>query len=472
MKATRRWWGLFVVLPVVVVSGCAEAEDPEPAVVVAEVVEEVPEPPRVAPDWQQSASTADMSRCKVEDPRPESEKALFRGQRQGDIIGRENVGFPRTEREIPGLGEGNIIAAKVSFLDAPPSDEIPDDYLETQLAKLTEWSEFFSQGKFRYTFQIIPGWVEVPINHKDYPVDPGVGDNQYDQEEFYRQMNERMATIAKAVVKEFPDDLDYAGAHAIAVSWTPEMTAFKQSVSYREGLFQTPQGTQRIPFMSGGVFHTTTTGEVTFEVKKNNLWSWWAHDLLHFQGMNGHAPGNGWKTGVGQALYPTPIEYSGVLSAWETFLFEWFDDSQVFCSDLETLTEPQRVILTPLEIYAGERKMMAIRTVDYKLIVVESRRPIGYSETWYPQNSGLLVYEVDANGVHTDHLPDDCGNDRTKPKWAYYLYPDQLSGVHACDAIESVIVKEGMTLTHEGVKITLEFSDDELDYVLVEPSDG
>jgi hypothetical protein len=83
-------------------------------------------------------------------------------------VGRENVGFPRSEKEIPGLGVGNIILAKVAFDDAPPSGDIPDDFLETQAAFMTEWSEFFSQGNFRYEFQVVPGWVEVPINHAEY----------------------------------------------------------------------------------------------------------------------------------------------------------------------------------------------------------------------------------------------------------------------------------------------------------------
>jgi hypothetical protein len=32
---------------------------------------------------------------------------------------------------------------------------------------------------------------------------------------------------------------------------------------------------------------------------------------MHFQGMNGHAPGNGWKTGLGQGAYPLAGEFSG-----------------------------------------------------------------------------------------------------------------------------------------------------------------
>jgi hypothetical protein len=439
----------------------AQTPTPEP-----EVIEE----PRIPPSWEQSVSTADFARCKLADPRPASVKELFRGQKRGDIIGRDNVGFPRTEREIPGLGVGNIIAAKVSFDDAPPSAKIPDDFLEQQAAVMSEWSEFFSQGKFRYEFQVVDGWVHVPTNHADYGIDPGVGDNEYDQEQFQREMGARMETIAKLVVAELPADLDYAGADAMFVYWSPEMFAFTQSVSYRAGVFSTPQGTQRIPFSGGGTSHISDSGSLSAETKQEFMWSWWLHDILHFQGMNGHAPGNGWQTGVGQGAYPKGNnEYSGTLSAWETFLFEWYDDSQVHCIDRETLDDPQRVMLTPLEIYGGDRKMVAIRIDDYKVIVVESRRPIGYSKWWAPGNSGVLVYEVDADGVHTDHVPDDCGNDPAAPKWAYYLYPDHVADTSCVpNDLETIMVREGDTLTHAGVTITLHFSDDELDYVEVE----
>ena len=454
---------------------CATAEDTvadsdeRESLVQEEVETPAPEPPRVAPDWEQSESVADFSRCKLKDPRPAWQQELVRGQTANGVLGRENVGFPRSEREIPGLGEGNVIMAKVAFNDAPPSDRLADDFLERNKKILEDWSDFWSQGRFRWNIQVVDGWVEVPINHADYPIDPGVGDNEYDQEEFYRLMNERTNEISRLVVAEFPDTLDYAAADAILVYWSPEMFAFKQTVGARGAVFNTPQGRFQIPFQAGGISHTTDTGQLTFEIKQEYAWSYFLHDLMHWQGMNGHAPGNGWRTGVGQGAYPANGMFSGAIAAWEAFLFEWYDDSQVFCADLESVTVPERVILTPLEIYGGERKMIAIRTVDYKLIVVESRRPIGYSEDWPSDYSGLLVYEVDADGQQMDHLPDDCGNDPDKPKWAYYLYPDSVSDTTCVENdVGRVLVKEGMSVTHSGIRISLEYSGDEADYVTVE----
>ncbi len=458
---------------------CAPVEDelPEGVVDAVEVLEEVEEPEpeiiRTPPEWEQSVSTADFARCKLADPRPASVRDLHRGQERNGVVGRDNVGFPRTEREIPGLGEGKIILAKVAFDDAPPSGELPDDFLETNAAFMTEWSEFFSQGKFRYDFEVVPGWVEVPLDHADYEIDPGAADNEYDQEEFNRQSKARMKTIITEVIKAFPDTVDFEGVDTVFLYWTPEMFAFKQTISARDEFYQTPQGRQQFSVQGGGTYHTTDSGQVTAEMKRDFAWSYYLHDIMHWQGMNGHAPGNGWKTGIGQGAYPVGSgEYSGVIAAWEAFLFEWYEDSQVHCADIDTLGSQERIMLTPLEVYGGDRKMVAIRTVDYKLLVVESRRPIGYSQWWYPENSGLLVYEVDADGIQKDHLPEDCGNDPEKPKWAYYIYPDWVTD-RSCkpNDISDMLVREGMSVTHSGVKISLEFSDELMDYVTIERVD-
>lgn len=74
---------------------------------------------------------------------------------------------------------------------------------------------------------MVEGWVEVPINHADYTVDPGVGDNEYDQDEFNRLMSSRMESIVQLVVAQLPKDLDYAAADGIFLYWSPEMFAFK-----------------------------------------------------------------------------------------------------------------------------------------------------------------------------------------------------------------------------------------------------
>jgi hypothetical protein len=74
-------------------------------------------------------------------------------------------------RKAPCLqGEVNIIAAMVAFDDAPAPDLTADEFFEPQLEKITQWSDFWSQGKLRYEFQMVEDWVTVPVNHADYPI--------------------------------------------------------------------------------------------------------------------------------------------------------------------------------------------------------------------------------------------------------------------------------------------------------------
>jgi hypothetical protein len=55
------------------------------------------------------------------------------------------------------------------------------------------------------------------------------------------------------------------------------------------------------------------------------------------------------------------------------------------------------------------------------------------------------------------------------PKWAYYLYPDHFQDTTCVpNDLESIMVREGDTVTYAGVKVSLEYSDDELDYVRIE----
>mgnify|MGYP006978333789 CR=1 FL=1 len=62
-----------------------------------------------------------------------------------------------------------------------------------------------------------------------------------------------------------------------------------------------------------------------------------------------------------------------------------------------------------------------------------------------------------------------CGNTDDFSKWAYYLYPDHVDVQNVnCNDFRQAFVREGHTLTHEGVTISLEFSDEELDYVSIE----
>lgn len=460
---SRRHIGALVVAGLVVLSGCV-AEQPD---VAEEQVEDIapsePEPivieeVRVPPEWTQSASPSDAEVCKVPDARSGA---------GGNSQARQAVGFPVSTSTLPIEGDVNIIAAMVAFDDAPAPTLTAEEFFEPQLEKITQWSDFWSQGALRYEFQMVEDWVTVPVNHADYPI------NSRDD---YPTSRTNSARVIQEVINALPDDLDYAGADGFLVYWSPGIDDFVTDVAVRgdEGVtLQTPDGPRNMFFWSGNNWHYRDTGSMTAEVKKDYTWSTWIYFMLLSQGLMLHAPGNGWATGLGTSQVPNP-DFSAAITVWDAFRMGWVRDDQVHCVTPENLDEgPTQVMLTPQEVFGGERKTVIIpieRTSD--VLVIESRRSVEYTE-WRNNDSGLLVYTVNP-GVGTVDLMSvesqrSCGNTDDFSKWAYYLYPDSVAMSQLdCNDFRAAIVREGDTLTHRGITISLEFSAEELDYLTIE----
>ena len=125
-------------------------------------------------------------------------------------------------------------------------------------------------------------------------------------------------------------------------------------------------------------------------------------------------------------------------------------------------------MLSPREFQGGERRIAIVPFEDQGALVLESRRPIGWSETWSDEKSGLLAYFVDTelDIERVDSFTQaGCGNDPNQPKWAYHLFKDGFSG--DCREFSNAFIREGETLTYESIQIELVHSADALDYVRV-----
>lgn len=407
------------------------------------------------PMWLQESSPEPIEFCKIQDG------VIEPGSRRGDTFNgvsqRGSVGFPLNKDRIPIVGEANIIAALVSFEDSPPpADLTPLTFLKPQLEQIEQWGDFWSQNTFRYTFQMVDYWVEVPMKSTDTK----------------KYTNLEMAQL---IINELPTDLDFYNADGIYVYWSPDSDMISKDIGLRgyDGQdVMTPDGKLPLFFWGGGQWHYEDSGGeqgLKKEVKREYMWAYWIHEMLHSQGLNLHAPGNGWPTGLGQNQYPNPNQFSAAISAWESFLLGWTKDSQVQCISMESLSNEQRVIITPQEIFGGERKMIVVPIDENNILVVESRRPLGYSENWSDDDTGLLVYKVNPNVVNLDdHSQGDCGNDPTYTKWSYYLYPDgKNQPENYCGSFSAAIVHQGEKVTFMGVEILLEYNANNLDYVIV-----
>ena len=415
-----------------------------------------------SPQPVSEASPSDVEMCKVPDGRPPYMQGLPRGAYINGEQVRGSIGFPLTVGRFPIDGEANIIAAMVSFEDTDEFVDKPIDFLGPQTQKITEWSEFWSQGKFRYKFQVVENWIRMPMKSSE--------------------ATSRDDVLARMILDQFPSNIDYTNVDGTFIYWAPGLN------SSGDHDFGIRVGSNENPFVVGekrpGLFwapsqwhYEDSGGEngIKYETKRDYTWSYWVHELLHEQGLNLHAPGNGWATGLGQNQYPTPNaeelygsrqgpvsrSYSAAIPAWELFLMGWLDDSQVHCVTADDLSSTQEAVLTSMEIEGGDRKAMVIDSgLSEEILVVESRRPTGYTE-WAKEDKGILVYRANPNLLaQDDHSAGDCGNDPQYSKWAYYLFPDNETADPDswCKSFKVALVKQGESVTYDGVKITLKQS--------------
>lgn len=417
------------------------------------------------PIWPIEASPSDVEMCKVPDGRPAALRGYPRGAEVDGQIVAGGIGFPFTEGAFPVKGEARLIAAMVSFEDTNEFVENPVEFLGPQTEKITEWSRFWSQGQFTYEWEIVDTWIRIPMNSFETK----------DKDEY----------LAELILENFPKSVSFDGIDGTFIYWAPGLQDplrsghdFAIRVGSNEKAFSV--GEQRPGLLwASSKWHYEDSGALMYETKKEYTWSYWVHELLHEQGLNLHAPGNGWATGLGQNQYPLPYglsgrnsKFSAALPAWELFIIGWLQDNQVHCVTSKDLSEKLTVGLTPLEIEGGDRKALVINLEDEdSVLVVESRRPIGYTE-WDEDESGLLVYTVDPNLVsQDDHSSGDCGNDPAYPKWAYYLFSDTTNTDPAswCNGsdFQIALLQEGGSVTFGEALITLEESGNRLDIVSV-----
>lgn len=428
---------------------------------------QAPLPVASAVTWDQTDSPMPAEFCKIPDARPEPFRGRARGHTVDGAFYGGPSGFPLVEVTVPSVGELDWLFVMVAFEDTPRFVETPSEFMDPHVAVLEDWASFWSQGKLQFDIEYVDYWLELPIKAKDFPKD-------------------REAYIAELLEDQLPDGMLFSQFDATFIQWDNlhEAPGATEASLTGETKYTVRIGSNELEYADESArpnliwapsfYHASNQGQ-SIEHKQQFAYGHWLHEILHEMGLNLHAPGNGWPTGVGQVLYPYDKSgdlWSAAISAWEQFLVTWLDDSQVHCVDQSSL-DSTKTVLTPLETYGGQRKMIAIPSINEEdeLLVVEARSPKGWS-LWNDTDEGLFVYRVDPAAKHRDHVPNDCGNDPDVDKWAYYVFPDNSeANRNHCGHFSEVLVRPGETLTYEGIQVSLESVVDGLFYVSVEIQD-
>ncbi len=315
-------------------------------------------------------------------PEPTATTAVEPTANSGDISACKirsysftNVGFglPNPMYKLPTLG---VVKTIVLFADFPdvPAAQTPEEALSVISPNAEKFFNDISYGKMTWTLEPHFVWLHLSQPSSYY----GEAIRSY---EGHLEFIQEAVTLADA-------DVDFSTAASVVVMVPPEATAVGYGPAFgaNAGQGYTADGKT----FSNGV---TSGADVP-------AWGflWLNHETGHTMGLP-----DLYAYQYDAANYDDQHRFVGGFglmgyidgSAPEFFAFErwqlgWLEDSQIICQP----EGEQTTTITPIETAGGVKAVM-IPISDSKVIVIESRRPIGYDDSLV--KSGVLVYTVDTS---------------------------------------------------------------------------
>jgi hypothetical protein len=376
----------------------------------------------------------------------------LRDRRSGATYQKNNVAFPLSKDLIPVTGQTEITFIPIDFVDAPGSKEELED-IRMQVEALVGWYDYFSNGRLKIKTNQITKWYRAPKLSPDYALaTPTVSTDG-----MYRKLNEERMN---EIIQDFLKSADPVSSNSMAIIFhmtSQNKSNIEESALGRNGI-RNFQNDRELVYWVSGNFHYKERANLG----NSRPFYWatlWIHELLHSQGIVLHAPGNGLFGGLGQNQGGS----SWALDAWETFLLGWTDDSNVYCLPREQVAG-QTIFMQPLEIKGDKYGIAIVPINDTEALVVESRRPVGYSEKWNASDKGIFVYRLNT-ATDTDRIREalSCGNNPDYAEWAYYVAPDgseDLDRKCFTGKYSHYLIKQGQSVTKFGIKISVLASGD------------
>lgn len=339
-------------------------------------------------------------------------------------------------------GNLNIAVLPLDFSDYPGTGD--PSALTTQAIKDSDaWVSLQSKGKLKFTWFTSKSWLRLEKTSKFYNWDGGGDPAKYAQTE--QEMGQQYMDAAD---KAF--DLSKID---VAILMFPASTDSIPLGGYSHNYRLKSSHGAISPVYFGGEYHFPT---------RFGMADLWMHEIAHFQGIAGHAPGNGSPFHI----MANQFGLSRIMDAWDSAIAGWLDSSNVACYDASKLTQtPTSFQLASIDGPRSGIVSAFVKISNNQEIVIESRKSGPYSKL-DQQGQGVLAYLVDTS--ITNQRCDSClpSLELDKKQFAYYLRIDggNRGGWHvpmAPDFNLNEIAYEGDSFTYGDLHIKFKKSGDQ-----------
>lgn len=281
------------------------------------------------------------------------------------------LGFPRSAGRLPSVGDVKSIVLFADFPDVPAT-QTPEDILSLLSPSAENFYAALSYGRMQWTLEPHLVWLRLSRPSAFY----GNAIRSYDG---HLRFLQEVVALADA-------DVDFSTADSVIVMVPPQASAVETGPAFGA---EAGQG-----YSADG--KTFSVGVTSGADLTNWGYLWLNHESGHTMGLP-----DLYAYQFDQSNYDDEHRFVGGFglmgfvsgSAPEYFAFErwqlgWLDDAQIVCKP----QNDQPITITPVET-AGGLKAVVIPLSKSKVLVVESRRPLGFDAAL--PKAGALVYTVD-----------------------------------------------------------------------------
>jgi hypothetical protein len=362
------------------------------------------------------------------------------------------ITYPIKNHLLVNSGTMNFSVVPIDFPDLPGAGS-PSAVYGSDMATMSKWFDFFSNGKLKIRYQVEDKWHRAPKPSSHYDVGEGIDISK-----------EGLST--KQLMQEFVEatksSYDYSKVDSVLFVYPKTISKISKPVT-RYG-WLTVNGQEK-----GAMLMATSVQNYT----DSPLWLWIAHEMFHHMGLVQHFPVDppDWGIEWGGATH------SGVLLPWNQSILDWLNPGQYYSVTAENVTD-QKITLVPLEQSLPGMRTIFIRVSNSQVLMVVSHRKGEWSFNLPDSFYGTMVALFDTT-KQTDRTG-ESGADKqdgvTYSKSGVYLHP--VNNVPAAKnhvwnkngtSDWGALMYLGDSITYKGVKIQLVASNN---YDTVEISKG
>lgn len=340
-----------------------------------------------APDF----SNQPLEVCRAKDTRPEA---------QGGA-----TGFPFRGERMRVDGQLDLAVIPIDFPDEPASISV-DDYFGPQVEKFMASFNRWAGDNEEVKWHIPENWLRMPKEAKYYQWDhstvQGDGSLRPDSATQLMSVSEQQYDVFSEAEKV----LDLAEVDFAYVIANPKALEILFAPYSHDRRVRTANGLYNFPHYG---FGRVITGDW-----ESRGWLYLWHEMLHFRGIKGHAPGN---------EFPYNLMAAGeTLNVWDAFLLGWHEDDQLLCFDGNSLTSETFHLGSMDRNVVGPRGAV-VRIDETTALVIETRRKGDLNALIPAGFAGVQAYVVDTSKSAERY---DGNIEREKDYFAYHLRIDSM----------------------------------------------